>query len=183
MQIDVKAFLTDGKTVATASFEVIFEDPRVICKDAVLAIESTVFKDLPELSLVYTIGSSEESVIWDSSIAKTSVPFGVDDPCLPFGFEVSETETGAIPDPSIFIVDLASQSAMMLSTLINIPIARAGLYNLTISAYYEDYRADTLVSKAFAVELVNPCLTAIQIDNSIFKSPPESSLELLTDEF
>ena len=149
MRIDVKAFLTDGKTVATAQFEVIFEDPRVICKDAVLFIESTVFKDLPELSLVHTIGSSEESVIWDSQIAKTSVPFGVDDPCLPFGYELSETETGTIPDPSIFIVDLASQSAMMLSTMNNIALTGAGLYNLTISVYYEDYRADTLVSKAF----------------------------------
>ena len=135
------------------------------------------------MSLVYTIGRSEESVIWDSSIAKTSVPFGVDDPCLPFGFEVSETETGAIPDPSIFTVDLASQSAMMLSTLNNIPLVGAGLYNLTISTYYEDYRADTLVSKEFAVELVNPCLSPIlQIDDSIFKSPPEPSLELLTND-
>ena len=149
----------------------------------VITIESTVFKDLPELSLVYTIGRSEESVIWDSSIAKTSVPFGVDDPCLPFGFEVSETETGAIPDPSIFTVDLASQSAMMLSTLNNIPLVGAGLYNLTISTYYEDYRADTLVSKEFAVELVNPCLSPIlQIDDFIFKSPPERSLELLTND-
>ena len=94
-----------------------------------------------------------------------------------------ETETEAIPDSSVFIVDLASQSEMMLTTLNSIPDARAGNYNLTISAYYENYRAETLVSKEFAVKLVNPCLTAIQIDNSIFKSPPEPSLELLTDEF
>ena len=92
---------------------------------------------------------------------KTSVPLGVDDPCLPFCFEVIETETEAILDSSVFIVDLDSKSAMMLTTLNNIPIARAGIYNLTISVYYENYRAETLVSKDFAVELVNPCLFAI----------------------
>ena len=88
-----------------------------------------------------------------------------------------ETETGAIPDPSVFIVDLASQSSMILSTLNTVPLEKAGQYNLTISVYYEDYRAETLVSKEFAVELINPCLTAaLQIDDSVFKDLPELSL-------
>ena len=72
---------------------------------------------------------------------------------------------------------------MILSTLDTIPLAKAGQYNLTISAYYEDYRNYTLVSKEFAVELINPCLAAaLQIDDSIFKSPPEPSLELFIND-
>ena len=52
IQVDVRATLSDGETIALSKFEVVFQDPTDLCKSALFVISNSVFKNLPEMTLI-----------------------------------------------------------------------------------------------------------------------------------